>query len=61
AEELADLYIVSAVDLAIADEPAVAVAAHGGVRCDRCWKWYPALAADPSDVCHRCAAALPTA
>ncbi|MBK9031323.1 MAG: isoleucine--tRNA ligase [Myxococcales bacterium] len=59
AADLADLYIVSAVTVVDGVEPAVEVAAHGGVRCERCWKWFAALAALPSDVCHRCAAALP--
>jgi isoleucyl-tRNA synthetase len=58
--ELADLFIVSAVDLAPGDaaEPGVEVAAHDGHRCERCWKWYPKLAENPNDVCERCAAAL---
>jgi hypothetical protein len=30
---------------------------RSGPRCDRCWKHVPALAADPGDVCPRCAIA----
>jgi hypothetical protein len=58
--ELADLFIVSAVDLAPGDaaEPGVEVAEHGGHRCERCWKWFSRLAEKPNDVCDRCAAAL---
>ncbi|NVB82398.1 MAG: isoleucine--tRNA ligase [Kofleriaceae bacterium] len=55
--ELADLFIVSAVQIA-AGEDTVSVEAHTGPRCERCWKHYDALAADPADVCVRCAAAL---
>jgi len=39
-------------------EGSVTVEAHTGPRCDRCWKHYERLAADPPDVCERCAAAL---
>jgi len=57
--ELADLYVVSAVELG-ADEAELRaeVAEHGGARCERCWKWYAQLAAEPDDVCDRCAGAL---
>ena len=55
--ELADLFIVSAV--AIADGPdTIEVAEHTGPRCERCWKHYERLAAEPPDVCERCAEAL---
>jgi hypothetical protein len=60
-DELVDLFIVSAVEVVDeAGEPRVEVEEHGGVRCERCWKWYEALAAEPNDVCDRCAGALPT-
>ena len=36
----------------------VTVASHPGLRCERCWKRYATLAADPADVCERCATAL---
>jgi isoleucyl-tRNA synthetase len=59
ADELADLFIVSAVELEDAPgEVTIEVAEHDGHRCERCWKWYPALAASPNDVCDRCAGAL---
>jgi isoleucyl-tRNA synthetase len=57
ASELADLFIVSAVAIEDGDD-AVAVAPHTGPRCERCWKHYERLAADPADVCERCAEAL---
>jgi isoleucyl-tRNA synthetase len=57
AAELADLFIVSAVNVeAGADE--VVVAPHAGPRCERCWKHFDRLAAQPADVCERCAEAL---
>jgi isoleucyl-tRNA synthetase len=55
--ELADLFIVSDVGLGTG-EGSVTVEAHTGPRCDRCWKHYERLAAEPPDVCERCAAAL---
>ena len=55
--ELADLFIVSGVDIAQGDGT-VTVEAHPGPRCERCWKHFDALAADPPDVCARCAEAL---
>ena len=59
ADELADLFIVSAVAIVDAPgEPRVEVTEHGGHRCERCWKWFEALAAEPNDVCERCAGAL---
>ena len=58
ADELADLFIVSAVAVEEADAPAVDVVEHGGLRCERCWKWFEALAREPADVCVRCADAL---
>ncbi|MBK9069546.1 MAG: isoleucine--tRNA ligase [Myxococcales bacterium] len=55
--ELADLFIVSSVALS-EGAAAVTVAAHAGLRCERCWKWFDSLATSPNDVCQRCAAAL---
>jgi len=54
--DLADLFIVSEVSLAPGDaeEPSVTVAKHAGSRCDRCWKWYAALAAANPEICNRC-------
>jgi len=59
APELADLFIVSAVELG-EGENLVEVTEHGGLRCERCWKWFAALAPAPApaDVCDRCATAL---
>ena len=57
-EELADLFIVSDVDLMPGDDTTVVVSDHTGARCERCWKHYDQLAADPADVCERCATAL---
>jgi isoleucyl-tRNA synthetase len=59
-DQLADLFLVSSVEVRTDDGPRLEVADHGGHRCDRCWKWFAALAADPSDVCQRCADALGT-
>ena len=57
ASELADLFIVSSVAIA-SGEDTVDVAPHAGARCERCWKHYDKLAAQPADVCERCAEAL---
>ena len=57
ADELAELFIVSAVELA-KDGPEIEVREHGGKKCERCWKWYETLASEPDDVCQRCAEAL---
>ncbi len=57
AAELADVFIVS--DVAIVDgNGEVEVVAHAGPRCERCWKHFAKLAAEPADVCERCAQAL---
>jgi isoleucyl-tRNA synthetase len=58
--ELADLFIVSGVQIGSGDG-SVTVAAHTGPRCERCWKHFDHLAAEPNDVCERCAAALAAA
>ncbi len=57
-DELADLFIVSGVELSAGAEHVVEVTDHTGARCERCWKHYDQLAADPADVCVRCATAL---
>jgi isoleucyl-tRNA synthetase len=59
AGELADLFIVSGVEIAAGDDT-VAVEPHPGPRCERCWKRFDQLAAEPPDVCARCASALQT-
>ncbi|HEY1554203.1 MAG TPA: isoleucine--tRNA ligase [Kofleriaceae bacterium] len=56
-DQLADLFIVSSVTLETGDDT-VEVTPHPGPRCERCWKHFDRLAADPSDVCERCANAL---
>jgi isoleucyl-tRNA synthetase len=56
-DDLADLFIVSAVALG-SGEDTVTVEPHTGPKCERCWKHYDKLAADPPDVCERCAQAL---
>jgi isoleucyl-tRNA synthetase len=57
-DELADLFIVSEVELATAQAEDVRVELHTGPRCERCRKHFETLAADPNDVCERCAEAL---
>jgi len=56
--ELADLFIVSGVAFGDKGDASVEVAPHAGPRCERCWKHFDKLAAEPNDVCERCAAAL---
>jgi isoleucyl-tRNA synthetase len=57
AAELADTFLVSSVEIRDGDGTAT-VTAHPGPRCERCWKHYDRLAAEPNDVCERCAQAL---
>jgi isoleucyl-tRNA synthetase len=59
-DELADLFIVSDVQLEVAPPGIedVRVELHPGPRCERCRKHFDALAAEPNDVCERCAEAL---
>jgi isoleucyl-tRNA synthetase len=57
-DELADLFIVSDVRLEPAAAEDVTVELHTGPRCERCRKHFDSLAADPNDVCERCAEAL---
>jgi isoleucyl-tRNA synthetase len=57
-DELADLFIVSDVRLVTADAERIEVELHPGPRCERCRKRVDALAAEPNDVCQRCAEAL---
>ena len=58
ADELADLFIVSEVRVTAGTGGEVAVEVHDGPKCERCWKHFAKLAADPADVCERCATAL---
>jgi isoleucyl-tRNA synthetase len=57
-DELADLFIVSEVQLETGHTEDIAVDLHPGARCERCRKRFATLAADPNDVCERCAEAL---
>jgi len=58
AAELADLFIVSEVTIGGDGNGEVVLDEHPGPRCERCWKHFERLAADPDDVCERCAHAL---
>jgi len=53
--ELADMFIVSSVELHAGDELSVRVGSADGEKCPRCWN-YRVLA--ESDVCSRCAKVL---
>jgi isoleucyl-tRNA synthetase len=57
-DELADLFIVSSVQLETSTTEDVRVDLHTGPRCERCRKHFEVLAAEPNDVCQRCAEAL---
>jgi isoleucyl-tRNA synthetase len=57
-DELADLFIVSEVRITPGETEHITVELHPGPRCERCRKHFEALAADPNDVCERCAEAL---
>ena len=52
-EALADIFIVSKVELAIGDALAVKVDYAGGTKCPRCWKH--STAANAEGLCPRCA------
>jgi isoleucyl-tRNA synthetase len=56
--ELAELFVVSAVELAEGAALEVAVREHAGAQCQRCFRWYDTLAPSPDDACFRCAGAL---
>jgi isoleucyl-tRNA synthetase len=58
ADELADLLIVSSVELAEAPVRAITVAEHAGPRCERCYKHYAELAPEWGELCRRCTDAL---
>ena len=53
AQFVADLFIVSQVEVTVGGELAVSVAGAEGVKCPRCWKFHTAAGAD--DLCPRCA------
>ena len=52
-EALADIFIVSKVELAIGDALAVKVDNAAGTKCPRCWKH--SLEANAEGLCPRCA------
>ena len=56
ASELADLLIVSQVEVTVGDELSVVVENAAGAKCPRCWKFSPAAGTD--DLCPRCAAVV---
>ena len=57
--ELAELFIVSSVELVLADAYGVEILAAAGDKCPRCWN-YRALGANQEhpEVCERCAGVL---
>ncbi len=62
ARDLPMLFIVSDVELRRADagDLAVTIERAGGVKCERCWRYVPAVSADPAwaGLCSRCQHAL---
>jgi isoleucyl-tRNA synthetase len=69
ARELPMLFIVSEVELRSAPAedashaeagPRITIERAGGVKCERCWRYVPALSSDPSwaGLCERCQVAL---
>jgi isoleucyl-tRNA synthetase len=64
-EDLPMLFIVSDIDLQIgpagaADEVRVEVEKAPGVKCERCWRFVPAVRTEPdwAGICDRCVEAL---
>ena len=62
AADLPMLFIVSEVELrgGGADGVAIAVERAGGVKCERCWRYVPAVSKEPASagLCERCQSAL---
>jgi isoleucyl-tRNA synthetase len=62
AADLPMLFIVSSVELRTSgsDRTVVTIERAGGVRCDRCWRYVPAVSTDPEweGLCERCQDAL---
>jgi isoleucyl-tRNA synthetase len=62
AADLPMLFIVSGVELRPSgdDRTVVTIERAGGVRCDRCWRYVPAVSTDPEweGLCERCQEAL---
>ncbi len=52
AQTLADLFIVSQVELTVGEALAVSVAPADGVKCPRCWKFHDHVGGD--ELCPRC-------
>ena len=61
ADALADLFIVSQVELTVGGELTVSVAEAQGEKCERCWKHHLKVGADAKHptLCPRCAAVVP--
>ena len=59
-DALADLFIVSRVELTVGDTLAVSVAAAEGEKCERCWKVLTSVKKDGENgaLCPRCAAVM---
>ena len=70
AKDLPMLFIVSEVELSHGatgpakapeeGQPGIAIIRAGGVKCERCWRYVPAVSADPAwaGLCDRCQYAL---
>jgi isoleucyl-tRNA synthetase len=67
-QQLPMLFIVSQVEVSPCDmgaaaddgKPGIAIGRAAGVKCERCWRYVPAVSADPAwaGLCERCQAAL---
>ncbi|SCI67220.1 Isoleucine--tRNA ligase [uncultured Flavonifractor sp.] len=57
---LADLFIVSQVEITVGSELAVSVSEAAGQKCERCWKHHPLVGADMAHptLCPRCAGVI---
>ena len=57
---LADLFIVSQVEITVGGELAVSVSEAAGQKCERCWKHHPLVGADKAHptLCPRCAGVI---
>ena len=57
---LADLFIVSQVEITVGGELAVSVSEAAGQKCERCWKHHPLVGADMAHptLCPRCASVI---
>ena len=54
---VADLFIVSQVEITVGAEMAVSVAAAEGKKCERCWQFHTEV--DATGLCPRCAGVVP--